>query len=228
MKRIIQPELLDELPANDPRAMQSRRDLQRINFFMGNVKSVQRNLEKYFPKKPPKKIMELGAGDGSFMLRLAKRLSNRWKNIEVIFVDQQRLVSAETENEFRALGWKTKTVCVDVFEWLPLCASVDCMIANLFLHHFQNERLSELLRMAAEKTKVFVACEPRRYRWSVAGTKLLWLIGCNDVTRHDALVSVHAGFQGNELSGLWPQSTGWKVEESETSLASHGFVAARP
>jgi hypothetical protein len=227
MKRIIEPELLDELPATDSRAIQSRRDLRRVNWFMGNVGIIQRSLEKQFPEKPPQTIIELGAGDGSFMLRLAKRLANRWKNVEVIFVDQQRLVSPETKAAFQQLGWKTKIICTDIFDWLPTCAPADCIVVNLFLHHFENDKLSELLRLASEKTNVFIACEPWRCRWAVPGTKLLGLIGCNDVTRHDARVSVRAGFREKEISNLWPQNKNWKIEEGEIGLFSHVFSAKK-
>ena len=34
MERVVQPELLDELPARDPRAARSRRDIQRLNLLM--------------------------------------------------------------------------------------------------------------------------------------------------------------------------------------------------
>jgi hypothetical protein len=227
MKRIVRPELLDELPANDPRAIQSRRDLRRVNWFMGNVGIIQRNLEKTFARNPPRTLIEIGAGDGSFLLRLAERLASRWPNVEITFVDQQRLVSNETESAIKNLGWKINVICADVFEFLQTCHPVDGVIANLFLHHFENEKLSELLQLASQKTNVFVACEPRRYRWAVSGTKLLWLLGCNDVTRHDALVSVRAGFQGKELSQLWPQNGDWKIEENETGLFSHSFAAQR-
>ena len=37
MARRVDPEWLDELPAHDPRAQRSRRDLVRINALMGNV-----------------------------------------------------------------------------------------------------------------------------------------------------------------------------------------------
>lgn len=227
MKRIVRPELLDALPANDPRAIQSRRDLRRVNGFMGNVGIIQRNLGNAFAKNPPRTLIEIGAGDGSFLLRVAERLARRWPNVEVTFVDQQRVVSGDTESAMQNLGWKTSVVCADVFDFLAACAPVDVVVANLFLHHFESDKLSELLRRIAKKTKVFVACEPRRYRWAVPGTKLLWLLGCNDVTRHDALASVRAGFQGKELSELWPQTGGWKIEESESGLFSHSFAVVR-
>jgi hypothetical protein len=227
MKRVVQPELLDELPANNPRAEKSRRDLRRVNWLMGNVGIIQQNLEKYFAGKPLEKIVELGAGDGSFMLQIAQRNSKRWRNIEATFVDQQRLISVETENGFRKLGWEIKIIRADIFDWLPACAPADCIVTNLFLHHFENEKLSELLHLISEKTKVFIACEPWRCRWSVPGTKLLWLLGCNDVTRHDAAVSVRAGFREKEISNLWPQNEKWKTEEGESGLFSHTFSAKK-
>ena len=42
MERSLQAELLDELPANDPRAVGSRHDLRRINALMGNARLMAR------------------------------------------------------------------------------------------------------------------------------------------------------------------------------------------
>ena len=47
-----------------------------------------------------------------------------------------------------------------------------------------------------EATRVFIAVEPRRSGRGLFFSRLLWLIGCNQVTRHDAPVSVRAGFAG--------------------------------
>lgn len=225
MKRIVEPELLDELPQTDPRAIHSRRDLGRINFLMGNVGIVERVLRTHFPEAP-KRIAELGSGDGTFMLELAQKFPC-WENLEVIFVDRQNLVSPETKEEFHQLGWRVKVVSADVFDWLSVCEPADCLVANLFLHHFEDEKLSELLRLAARKTGMFIACEPRRSSAGILGTKFLGLIGCNDVTSHDAAVSVRAGFCAGEISKLWPQNETWKVVEGNAGLFSHTFVAAR-
>jgi hypothetical protein len=224
MKRVVEPELLDELLNDDPRAVHSRRDLRWINFFMGNVALAERTLRAAFPGTPPKRIVELGAGDGRFMLNLAQRLSRNWKNVEIILVDQQELVSFETREKFHQLGWILKTVSADVFRWLPASQSADCIFANLFLHHFEGERLSELLLLISQKTNAFFACEPARSATGVFATKFLWLIGCNQVTRHDAAISVRAGFCEKELSTLWPEKS-WHVEEASEGFFSHKFFA---
>ncbi len=223
---MVEPELLDELPQNDPRAVQSRRDLRRINFFMGNVGIAARMLRKSFPTQSPKRIVELGAGDGTFMLQLARKFSPRWSHVEIVLVDQQNLVSPETLAELETLGWRVTIIAADVFVWLATCEPSDCMLANLFLHHFNDDQLAELLKLAADKTRAFIACEPRRFSGGILGTSLLWMIGCNDVTRHDAAVSVRAGFQADELTKLWPHRAEWKIEEGEAGLFSHAFVAA--
>ena len=225
MKRIVQPELLDELPQTDPRAIQSRRDLRRVNFLMGNAGIVERLLLKIFPGNPPKRMVELGAGDATFMLRLASRLAKRWKNVEIIFVDQQKLVSPKTEQAIHQLGWRTEIISADVFHWLPICEPSDCIITNLLLHHFASEKLSRLLRESAAKTETFIACEPHRSAWGIFGTKFLWAIGCNDVTRHDAPASVRAGFRDLEISQFWPRSENWELEEVRAGLFSHVFAA---
>ena len=226
MKRTVEPEWLDELPANDPGAVRSRLDLGRVNFFMGNVGIVASKLNRLFPGEGPGKIVELGAGDGTFALQLAIQFSGRWKNVELVLVDRQNLVRSEIQEKFLRFGWRAKFVSADVFDFLSTSEPADCVFTNLFLHHFEQENLSLLLRLVAEKAKTFVACEPHRSPMGIAGTKLLWLIGCNAVTRHDATISVRAGFREKEISELWPN--GWKIRERGTGFFSHTFVASRP
>ncbi len=227
--RQIEAEWLDELPADDPRALRSRRDLRRINALMTNAGIVGRELMRNFRDEAPRVIAEIGAGDGAFMLRLAARVAARWKNVRVVLLDRQDVVGRDARGRFAALGWEADSATADVFEWLgrPAGPVFDVMIANLFLHHFEDARLAALLSLAAGRTRMFVACEPRRSGFALAGSRLLGLAGCNDVSRHDAVVSVRAGFNGAELSALWPANHGWTLQERASGLFSHSFVACR-
>jgi hypothetical protein len=100
------------------------------------------------------------------------------------------------------------------------------MVANLFLHHFREKELAELLALASRQTSSFIACEPRRSHAALTGASLLRLLGCNDVTMHDADKSVRAGFRDAELSALWPPEPGWQLKEQRAGLFSHKFVAS--
>ena len=197
--RSLEPEWLDELPPDDPRAIRSRDDLRRVNAIMGNARIVARHLGK------ARRIADLGGGDGSLMRAVGRRLK---RELEVTIVD--RIVSLE------------------VFEFLASPSKpLDAIVANLFLHHLTDHDLRRLFALAAARAPLFVACEPRRSRFALGASHLMGLIGCNDVTRHDAVISVRAGFSGSELSAAWPAGEGWSLTERLAPPFSHLFVAKR-
>ena len=146
-----------------------------------------------------------------------------------MLLDRLKVVSPETRQGFEALGWRAETVEAEALDWLarPAAPACDAMIANLFLHHFREAQLAGLLRAAARQARVFIAVEPRRSAPSLLFSRLLWLIGCNQVTRHDAPVSVRAGFAGRELSRLWPAGEDWTLQERPAGWFSHLFIAQR-
>jgi hypothetical protein len=89
------------------------------------------------------------------------------------------------------------------------------------------EHLSRLFARAAQSTRLFMACDPRRTAWVREASRLLWAFGCNDVSVHDAVASTRAGFSGKELSALWPAGTHWELHERAAGPFSHCFVARR-
>lgn len=218
--REVRAERLDELPPDDPAARASRRDLVRINAMMGNARTVSRLLQKR-----PRRILEIGAGDGAFLLRVVRRLGRPEPHGLALLVDRQEPTSLLP---FERWGWSSKWIAADVFDFLrdPWEKPFDAVVANLFLHHFEDEPLRELLRLVAERTDLFVACEPARTEIGLLGCRLMPLLGFHEVTLHDARVSVLAGFRDRELSALWP-SNGWAVEERAVAPFSHAFWAVR-
>ncbi len=225
MKRVVEPELLDELPPHDPRALRSRRDLRRVNGWMRNPAIMARALQTNLNGHALSQIADLGAGDGRCLLRVAQKIAPRWPDVDSLLLDRQPAVSAATLAAFARLGWRARAVVADVFDWVPDAGGV--VVANLFLHHFKDERLAGLLRAVAGRAALFVAVEPRRFAWPHLYDPLLWLIGCNAVTRHDGRVSIRAGFAGRELSALWPDRADWQLAERSAGLFSHLFIARK-
>ena len=250
MKRIVEPEWLDELPPGDPRAAGSRRDLRRLNTWMRNHTIMTNALQTAVNGQPPKQIIELGSGDGDFLLRVAQRLSSfgvpsrtspnnpnqpkpglrttgAWDVLNVTLLDRQKVVTPQTLAAFASLGWRAEVVVADIFDWAQTPDPADIVIINEVLHHFDDARLAGLFRAIAGRTRLFIAIEPRRAPWPLFCSRLLWAINCNSVTRHDATVSVHAGFVGEELSALWPDKRNWQLTEHRASWFSHLFIARR-
>ena len=195
--RSLEPEWLDELPPDDARAVRSRGDLRRINAIMGNARILARHLGA------ARRIADLGGGDGSLLRALARK-----RNLEILNVD--RIHGLEVFDFLRSPG-----------------PALDAIVANLFLHHLDAASLRRLFALAAARAPLFIACEPRRSRPALWGSYLVGLIGANDVTRHDSVASVRAGFSGQELSAAWPAAPGWTLLEKPAWPFSHLFVARR-
>ena len=194
MERVVRPEILDELPSDDPRAIRSRRDLRWINTVLGN----ERWVEKQFLLAGGARVVELGAGEG----KLSERLS---KHASVIAVD----LAPRPVNLSESINWLQG----DLFK-LANDLDGDVLVASLFLHHFETGDLVKLAeRLLTFETLIF--CEPWRVSW---GHKFgsLWRPLMNDVTWHDMHVSIDAGFIPGELPRIfggsweWTETTDWR------------------
>jgi len=218
LQRKVEPEILDSLAPGDPRAIRSRADLARINTIMRAPAIMAAQLR---PLRQPHTLVDLGGGDGRFLLKLARRL--HWRGVRALVADRQNIVSGGTRRGFERLGWSIEVLEGDIFHTLPGLAPGALILTNLFLHHFGDDDLRRLLALVAGHTGAFIACEPRRSAFALLAAKLVGVIGANDVTRHDAVASVRAGFTGHELTALWPQ--GWHCAEGLRFPFTHCFTA---
>ncbi len=210
MNRIVIPELLDSLPADDPSAVRSRRDLSRINGMMGNFRWLRQAIDKAGLGEGAH-IVEVGAGDGELANVLAR------DGYRVTAVD----LSPAPENLEPGVTW----ICGDLFEELPRLAG-DALVANLFWHHFSDEQLADLAK-AVGGFRVVLASEPLRARFPQAlGALLVPFV--NYVTEHDMFISIRAGFRPGELPRRWRlDSAKWTVEEPTGFLGACRLIARR-
>ena len=115
--RIVRPELLDDLAPTDPRARRSRRDFQRMHRAMGTVSILRRAIVQLRLAMPPTHVLELGAGDGTIPLRLAQALEPRWPDVSLTVLDRYDLLSNDTREGCRQLGWNLKVLRTDALSW---------------------------------------------------------------------------------------------------------------
>lgn len=223
--RVLTPELLDSLPSNDPAAQASRRDLRRLHPLLGQIGLWTRWFAEKFPARPPASLADLGAGDGSLLgTVLLRAYPKGGHGARIFFVDRQPVVPESTLAHLRRCNWLPTVMATDIFEWAEEGPPMEAALANLFLHHFDNPGITRLFSALARKTSSLAAAEPRRNHLAFLATQTLGLMGCHPVTRHDARVSVEAGFRGPELSALWPVS-GWTLRERSAGPFTHFFSA---
>lgn len=228
LRRRLCPERLDLMTATDPLAVRARGDLRRINGIMGSRGIFLRAVRDAI--LPPRRIAELGAGDGTLMLAAAQSLATIWPEVEVTLVDRQHAVAPQTLAGFEKIGWQPRVATMDAHNWLEQAphAHYDLLYSNLFIHHFTDQQLTGLMKAIAQRTGAFFACEPKRTRLALIASHLIFLTGASEVTREDAVTSVHAGFSDQELSALWSSvNPGWQLREYGAGLFSHCLLALR-
>ena len=223
-------EELDELSPGDPRALRSRADLRRVHRAMCSVSILNSAIVQLKLRETPRRILELGAGDATLLLRLAKALDPPWRDVSLTVLDRHDMVGPKTRAGYEALGWQLTVLQGDALQWAESrnAAHFDLCIACLFVHHFVDDALSTLLRGVRLRADAFLALEPRRDWIARAGSRFIGLLAANRVTRADAVKSVAAGFRGKEITDLWPGSDGdWWCSEYAAFPFSQCFLAAR-
>ena len=211
-RRVVIAELLDHLPADDPAARRSRRDLRRINFMMGNERWVCRTVRR-FRDAAKRGIVEIGAGDGLLCGKLAE------------LFPQAAVAAYDLAPRPSKLAARVEWQRGDIFA-SPAPAGGGVLVANLFLHHFEGAALTALGEWL-QNFEVLVINEPDRARLPhlLGGLVHPWL---NRVTRHDMHVSIRAGFAAGEISRLLGlDSSCWRTRESSTWRGARRVVVSK-
>lgn len=187
-KRVIEPELLDHLPAADAR--RNLADLVRINEHFGGHSTIRRVLATVLPRDGQFTLLDVGAASGD-TARLVARLY------------PEAHVTSFDYNETNLGAAPAPKVIGDAFHMPFARESFDYVFCSSFLHHFSDERVIELLRsfyMIARRAVVVCDLERHIAPW-VFLPLTKWLYGWGRVTVHDGVISVRAAFRAEELAG---------------------------
>ncbi|MEM9237874.1 MAG: class I SAM-dependent methyltransferase [Verrucomicrobiota bacterium] len=208
MERVIEPEIIDSLAPDHPMALRSRRDLRMINFVMGNERWIRKQVALH-REAAADGIVELGAGGGEMLGTLARFGPSAGYDLMPRPGHLREEVDWQ-QGDF----WKRED---------DLSGGI--LIANLFLHHLEEDELKRLGRIA-ERFRVLAFVEPHRSRDALwMGERLLPVVG--EATKHDMMVSIRAGFAVGELPSLLGLSEDWKVSERCTWRGGLRMLASR-
>lgn len=178
---------------------------------MGNERWFRRQLQRH--RAEGQRVLELGSGTGELGLALASA---------GFAIDGLDFCPRPTGWP-PANGWHRGDLrSFDRYGEYPV------VIANLILHHFSADELAAL-GPGLSRARLILASEPARLRRSrFLCAALAPLVGADPVTRHDARVSIEAGFLRDELPRQLGLSPGdWQWTCSTSPLGAYRMVARR-
>lgn len=203
--RSTQEELMDDFSLQGEALHKVLVDLDTVNKYLGGNQITINGLEKMLlncSKEEVVTIVDYGCGDGGFLLMCATYLEkNNWK-YRLIGVDANANIIEKAR-----LNCITIKHCTfmqsNVFDTAQL-PEADIALCTLFMHHFKNEEMVQLVNNIVEKTKVGIVINDLQ-RSKIAfllfkAFSKVFLI--SDITKFDGLVSIARSFVRGDIEQL--------------------------
>jgi 2-polyprenyl-3-methyl-5-hydroxy-6-metoxy-1,4-benzoquinol methylase len=210
--RVLKPEILDTLPPEEARA--SLADLVRVNKYWGGHSTLRKLVDRVIPPGQTFSLLDVGAASGD----MGKYL-REWRPLA-------RVTSLDYLESHLA-GGSGQRVAGDAFA-LPFAPrSFDYVFSSLFLHHFTDEQVVELLagfgRVARKQVLVIDLWRHPVPYYFISQTR--WLFGWDPVTVYDGAISVEAAFRPEELTNL-ARRAGLAAPEARTFVPAFRIALA--
>jgi len=204
--RSHQAEIMDNLDFQGEEMKNLLSDLKYVNKWLGGNKVTLDGIEKLLlgnSKKESITILDIGCGDGEMLRNCVKYAENNNLKLKCIGVDFNKNILEYAENQSRDFP-NIKFQKVDVFLDEELIPNCDIAICTLFLHHFNDERISELLYTLLKKSNNgLVINDLQRSRMAFNLFKILSNLFLKTKTaKYDGLVSIARGFKKSELEHI--------------------------
>ena len=200
--RSLQEEIMDDFSCDGEVVDQTLRELHQINTYLGGNQISIGAMKSFLDQHPQSeyKIVDLGCGGGDTMKLFAKWGKKNNRNLELCGVDANEYIIeyAETNTKkYKNIAYQTANIFGASFQ----SQTFDIAHSSLFLHHFQEEEIVELLEQLLSQVKIGIIINDLHRHWiSYFFTKYLisrW--SKSEMVKYDSILSVARSFTRAEL-----------------------------
>lgn len=229
MQRILTHELMDDPNVPRDQLAISLRYIRSINRNLGGVTALLRHLKawsRHWPTDRPVTLLDVATGSADLPVAACRWATKAGFDLRVTGVDKH----SETLNFAREQARGFDAISLQHADALTLdqsfaAGSFDYVHAGLFLHHLSD---AEIVTVLSHMSRI----ARRGIIWndlvrSKASNRVVWLltIGKPEIVKHDARVSVLAGFTREEAEALAAQA-GVSYVEYSWRVLTHRFTLA--
>jgi 2-polyprenyl-3-methyl-5-hydroxy-6-metoxy-1,4-benzoquinol methylase len=195
-------EIMDDFSLKGELLRDTLDKLGSINKWLGGNRITLDGIEELLKNKPKDKtytIIDLGCGHGDILRLVANFGRQKGYNFKLIGIDANQDAidyASELSTDFKELSFEAIDIFSEQFEALDF----DIALTTLFLHHFKNEGILNLVSNLSKNANLgIVVNDLQRSKIAYGLFKLLSLTISNDMIVQDGLTSILRAFKKKDL-----------------------------
>lgn len=203
--RSKQEELMDDFSIEGPVLYDTLDKLALLNKWLGGTNVTIRELKKLLKDHPVNQeliLIDLGCGGGELLREIAEYANKKGYQFRLIGIDANEH-TLKYANDLSTHYPNIEFIHCDVFSEEFKTMQYDIVLSTLFLHHFSDEKLVDLLQLLICQASMGIIINDLHRHWLAYYLfKLVSLFIPNRMVKEDGLTSVLRGFKRSELEVL--------------------------
>lgn len=183
-------------------------DIDKVNRYLGGSRTLLNMLTPHLAAcTGTLRILDVGTGGGDLPLAITALADALQREVEIVAIDRDPITVAYAQRA-TAADSRISVQRADAFSLAFPADSFDLVTVSLFLHHFREQQVVELLRQLSSLTTRSVLINDLRRAWLPWGfiKFVSWSTLRSPMFRHDAPLSVLRGFTKDELEQILLQA----------------------
>ncbi len=209
--RTKQVELMDDFTMTGELLVKTLDQLASINKWLGGNSITLNGLKKLLKneaKNRPITIIDLGCGNGDMLRKVADYGKKESYHFKLIGIDANKYTvnyAKKLSENYTEISYLQQDVFSSEFKKM----SYDIVLSTLFLHHFTEEEIMDLLSSVLKKSTLgIIVNDLHRHPMAYYLFKLLCLTIQNPMVKQDGLISILRGFKKEDLQKISKQLNG--------------------
>ena len=205
-KRSYEPETMDDLNMEGEELASTLVQIANVNKWLGGIAVVLDGLKKILKshdKKDLIKIADFGCGGGEILREIALWARKKNYKVELVGYDANAFTIEYAQEQSKSFS-ELRFEKLNIFEFKAIENEFDICLCSLFLHHFNEEEIAQIIgKLYRSSSKAVLINDLQRSALAYYLFKFVtFTLNASKMVRNDGLLSIRKSFRKNELKSI--------------------------